>query len=104
MIKPIQICELPAIKGYDLRKRVYSVYGAAPTIRPCEDGNNEPKIMISAPNTLDIRNGNGHIIARIGDGVKLIFPTGTESAGRVRRAIAPTIMTAAVVGVVVYEN
>ena len=101
MIKPIQICELPAIKGYDLRKRVYSVYGAAPTIRPCEGGNNEPKIMISAPNTLDIRNGNGHIIARIGDGVKLIFP---ESAGRVRRAIAPTIMTAAVVGVVVYEN
>lgn len=48
-----------------------------------------------------IRNGGGVAMAREGDGIKLIFPTGPESAGRVRRGIAPTLMTADVVGVIV---
>lgn len=41
------------------------------------------------------------VMAREGDGIKLIFPTGPESASRVRRGIAPTLMTADVVGVIV---
>lgn len=42
----IQVAQLPAIKGYDLRSRVYSVDGLSPTIRPCGGGNNEPKILV----------------------------------------------------------
>ena len=44
-----QVAELPGIKGYDLRRRVYSVEGIAPTIRPCGGGNNEPKIIVEVP-------------------------------------------------------
>ena len=43
----VQIAQLPAIKGYDLRSRVYSAEGLSPTIRPCGGGNNEPKILIA---------------------------------------------------------
>jgi hypothetical protein len=57
MNKPIQVCILPNIKGYELRKRVYSVEGVAPTIRPCGGGNNEPKIIVPVSDTLLIRDG-----------------------------------------------
>lgn len=50
-----------------------------------------------------IRDGRGFKEARAGDGVKLIFPTGTESCGRVQHCIAPTLMAGPVVGVVVAE-
>ena len=50
-----------------------------------------------------IRDGRGFKEARAGDGVKLIFPTGTESCGRVQHCIAPALMAGPVVGVVVAE-
>lgn len=53
--------------------------------------------------TLLIRDGTRYTEAREGDGVKLIFPTGTESCGRVREGIAPTLMAGPVVGVVVRQ-
>lgn len=52
-------------------------------------------------NALLIRNGRTYAEAREGDGIKLIFPTGPESCGRVRSGIAPTLMAGDVVGVVV---
>ena len=50
---------------------------------------------------MKIRNGRTYTHARGGDGIKLIFPTGTESCGRVQHGIAPTLMAGPVVGVVV---
>ena len=48
-----------------------------------------------------IRNGNTYAEAHEGDGIKLIFPTGPDSRGRVQSGIAPIIMGGPVVGVVV---
>lgn len=48
-----------------------------------------------------IRDGTSYSEAREGDGIKLVFPTGTESCARVRSQISPTIMGGPVVGVVV---
>jgi len=48
-----------------------------------------------------IKDGTGHTPAHRWDGIKLVFPTGTESYGRVRYGILPTIMGGPVVGVVV---
>lgn len=50
-----------------------------------------------------IRNGNGYAPARGGDGIKLIHPKDTDSRGRVRHQIAPTLMAGPVVGVVIED-
>lgn len=51
--------------------------------------------------TILVRDGTRYTEAHEHDGIKLIYPTGTESCGRVRNGISPTIMTGPVVGVVV---
>lgn len=91
------------IKDHDINRRIYSSEGIAPTIRAAPGGNSEPKIVVGSDckEGLEIRDGKGHTSAHEGDGVKLIFPTGTASCSRVRNQIAPTIMAGPVVGVVV---
>ena len=93
------------IKDHDINRRIYSSEGIAPTIRAAPGGNSEPKIVVGSDGQegLEIRDGKGHTSAHEGDGVKLIFPTGTASCSRVRNQIAPTIMAGPVVGVVVRE-
>ena len=78
---------------YKQNKRVYSLYGIAPTLTTMGGGQREPKIAIKTANK------KGYDIATDGDGIDLAHPNSSTRRGRVGHGVAKTISTEITQGV-----
>jgi len=73
------------LHNYRQADRVYDLNGLSPTLRTCQGGGLEVKIVDNTK--------KGYLTAKEGDGVILDHPTSTTKRGRVQQGMASTLMT-----------